>query len=111
MTSTEHNVDNVLRSQLMAHAALLQTGDQVDLAQEIRWFVTLVACCGWPGRRLVGADGAHAAFRLAACCPAPYRQGWLPKIRSAVVRRDVPRQKLEQFEARLNADCHDEPVR
>lgn len=110
-TSSGHNVDKVLRNELVTRAAHLQAGDRGDDAQEIRWFVTVVACRGWPGRRLVGVDGAHAAFMLAACCPAPYRRGWLPKIRSAVEQRDVSRQKLEQYEARLNSDCRDEPVR
>lgn len=66
-------------------------------ADNTRWLACLIAVHGWPGCRLVGPDGAHAAFMLARRAPAPYRAGWLVKARSAARRGDVSERDLDEM--------------
>jgi hypothetical protein len=72
--------------------------------ENVRWFATVVATAGWPGRRLVGADGTHAAFALARCAPTPYRAAWLPKARSAAHHGDVSQRAVQLLAAQVEAD-------
>lgn len=100
-----------VRAELVARAAQLQAvlGDPDTAEQNARirtvdtentaWLAGVVAVHGWPSRRLVSADGAHAAVRLAERVPRPYLAGWLLKIRDAVGRRDLSRHHLDRLEA------------
>jgi hypothetical protein len=44
---------------------------------------------GWPGRRLAGDDGAHAAWLLAQHAPPELQEEWLPLLDDAVTRGDA----------------------
>ncbi|MGH3149726.1 MAG: DUF6624 domain-containing protein, partial [Streptosporangiaceae bacterium] len=44
---------------------------------------------GWPGDRLVGADGAHAAWLLAQHAPEDLQEECLPLLEDAVARGDA----------------------
>jgi hypothetical protein len=44
---------------------------------------------GWPGRRLAGDDGAHAAWLLAQHAPADLQEEFLPLLEDAVTRGDA----------------------
>lgn len=70
-------------------------------ADNTRWLACLIAVHGWPGRRLVGPDGAHAAFMLARRAPAPYRASWLAKAQSAAQTGDVSERDLDEMAAEL----------
>lgn len=49
----------------------------------------IVAEHGWPGHRLAGPDGAHAALQIATHAPWPYPALWLPKITNALDHGDL----------------------
>jgi hypothetical protein len=44
---------------------------------------------GWPGHRLVGAAGAHAAWLLAQHAPPELQEEWLPLLQGAAARGDA----------------------
>jgi hypothetical protein len=44
---------------------------------------------GWPGRQLVGDDGAHAAWLLAQHAPPEFQEDCLPLLEDAVTRGDA----------------------
>ena len=44
---------------------------------------------GWPGHRLVGEAGAHAAWLLAQHAPPDVREEFLPLLQDAVARGDA----------------------
>lgn len=88
-------------------AALIRAVDE----ENVRWFAVLVATAGWPGRHLVGAEGANAAFVLAERAPAPYRAAWLPKVRSAAQLRGASRRAVEMLAAQVDADRRTTSVR
>ena len=44
---------------------------------------------GWPGRRLAGDDGAHAAWLLAQHAPPELQEECLPLLEDAVTREDA----------------------
>jgi hypothetical protein len=44
---------------------------------------------GWPGRRLAGEDGAHAAWLLAQHAPVEVQEEFLPLLEDAVARGDA----------------------
>jgi hypothetical protein len=44
---------------------------------------------GWPGHRLVGDAGAHAAWLRAQHAPPDLQEEWLPLLQDAVARRDA----------------------
>jgi hypothetical protein len=44
---------------------------------------------GWPGRRLAGDDGAHAAWLLAQHAPPDLQEECLPLLEDAVIRGDA----------------------
>ncbi|WP_205660635.1 DUF6624 domain-containing protein [Amycolatopsis antarctica] len=80
-----------------------ETVHRVD-EHNVRWFAPIVAVHGWPGRRTVGVDGAHAAWVLAQHAPAPYRACWLPKLRAAVKNRDAAPRDLAFLSDRVATD-------
>jgi hypothetical protein len=93
-----------LRAELLRRAAKVQAGEHIDKTEQLHWFAALIACCDWPDRRLVGVDGAHAAFVLATRCPTRYLSDWLPAARSAVDRGDASKRQLRQLEMSLYRD-------
>jgi hypothetical protein len=44
---------------------------------------------GWPGHRLVGEAGAHAAWLLAQHAPPELQEEWLPLLQDAVARGEA----------------------
>jgi hypothetical protein len=49
----------------------------------------IVTARGWPGRRLVGDDAAHAAWLILQHSDSDYQRKMLPVIRARVLRGDV----------------------
>jgi hypothetical protein len=49
----------------------------------------IVSRYGWPGHRLVGEAGAHAAWLLAQHAPPELQEEWLPLLQDAVARGDA----------------------
>jgi hypothetical protein len=49
----------------------------------------IVARYGWPGHRLAGEAGAHAAWLLAQHAPPDLQEEWLPLLQDAVARGDA----------------------
>jgi hypothetical protein len=49
----------------------------------------IVSARGWPGRRLVGDDAAHAAWLLLQHADSTYQRKMLPVIQARVLRGDV----------------------
>jgi hypothetical protein len=103
--AVRHGVD--ADAPTIEQAALIHAVDE----ENVRWFAVLVATAGWPGRRLVGAEGANAALVLAERAPAPYRAAWLPKARSAARHRDASHPAVEMLAAQVEADRRTESVR
>jgi hypothetical protein len=82
-----------------------------DLAEEWRrvdtgnasWLDELLATRGWPGRTLVGADGAEAAWLLAqhADRDPELQQSFLEALRGAVAAGEASRANLAYLEDRV----------
>lgn len=121
MVNADETVDFAeLRTELIARAAADQraraeldparpTSAQWERVAEVdrenvRWFAPLVAVHGWPGRRMVGVDGAHAACVIAQHAPAPYRATWLPKLHAAVRDNDASARDLAYLSDRVATD-------
>ncbi|EHR52376.1 hypothetical protein SacmaDRAFT_4183 [Saccharomonospora marina XMU15] len=99
-------VDQRARAELDPVAPMPEQWEAVQRVDEdnVRWFAPIVAVHGWPGRRTVGVDGAHAAWVLAQHAPAPYRACWLPKLRAAVANRDAAPRDLAFLSDRVATD-------
>jgi hypothetical protein len=67
--------------------------------ENTRWLAELLAVGDWPTWRMVGVDGAHAAFLLAKRAPAAQRAAWLPQALDAVQTRDVSRRDIRRLVA------------
>jgi hypothetical protein len=68
-----------------------------------RWLGDLLTTRGWPGRTLVGEDGAQAAFLLAQHAdraPGPQR-AFLDALRGAVARGEASQAHLAYLEDRV----------
>ncbi|QWF81062.1 DUF6624 domain-containing protein [Amycolatopsis sp. CA-230715] len=104
--------DQRVRAELDPFAPTPEQWDNVHRvdADNVRWFAPIVAVYGWPGRRAVGVDGAHAAWVLAQHAPAPYRACWLPKLRAAVANRDAAPRDLAYLSDQVAID-HRRPQR
>jgi len=53
------------------------------------WLREIISRHGWPGRRLVGESGAHAAWLLAQHAPPELQEECLPLLQDAVERDDA----------------------
>jgi hypothetical protein len=62
--------------------------EPVDRANTAR-LREVVAGHGWPGRRLVGDEAAHAAWLLAQHAPPPVQEQCLPLLEDAVAEGDA----------------------
>ena len=65
-----------------------QTVEPVDRANTAR-LQEIVAEHGWPGHRLVGEEGAHAAWLLAQHAPQQFQEQCLPLLEDAVAQGDA----------------------
>lgn len=68
--------------------SVLRALDSAD-APRLDRVKAIVAAHGWPGRRLVGDDGAHAAWLLVQHAPFAYQQQVLPLFLAAFRRNDA----------------------
>lgn len=73
-------------------------------AGNTRWLAHVIDTHGWPGIRLVGPDGAHAAWLLAQHAAPECRARWLPLLRDAVENGDAPARDLAYLHDRVQAD-------
>jgi hypothetical protein len=64
----------------------------------------IVKAKGWPGRALVGDDGAHAAWLVLQHAPLDTQRVMLPLVRAAVAKRDARASDLALLEDRVLAD-------
>ena len=55
----------------------------------IAWLRGIIGRHGWPGHRLVGEAGTHAAWLLAQHAPPELQEQWLPLLQDAVARGDA----------------------
>jgi len=62
--------------------------EPVDRANTAR-LREIVAGYGWPGRRLVGEEAAHAAWLLAQHAPPQFQEQCLPLLEDAVAQGDA----------------------
>ncbi|MEV4644913.1 DUF6624 domain-containing protein [Saccharopolyspora sp. NPDC049357] len=87
----------------------VSTGGAWSVVQRINadntcWLAAIIGSRGWPGHRLVGADGAHAAWLLAQHSSSEYRAAWLDLLRSAVERGDARARDLAFLEDRVRVE-------
>ncbi|WP_068755545.1 DUF6624 domain-containing protein [Thermobifida cellulosilytica] len=69
------------------------------------WLSAVVDEYGWPGRGLVGRDGAHAAWLLLQHAPHDLQQRCLPLLREAVAAGEAEAAELAYLEDRVR--CHE----
>ena len=61
----------------------------------------IVAQYGWPGYRLAGVDGAHAAWLLVQHAPAGFQEECLPLLEDAAARGDAAPRDLAYLTDRV----------
>jgi hypothetical protein len=71
--------------------------DQANTA----WLTELIARRGWPGRTLVGKDGAHAAWLLAQHADPESQRAFLDLLRAAVAAGEASPRDLAYLEDRV----------
>jgi len=81
----------------MSHVAEMERIDRANT----QWLSELVAERGWPGKTLVGEDGARAAFLLAQHADAEHQRVFLPLLRSAVAAGEASDTHLAYLEDRV----------
>jgi hypothetical protein len=64
----------------------------------------IVKTKGWPGRALVGDDGAHAAWLILQHAPPDVQRSLLPLVRAAVAKHDARASDLALLEDRVLVD-------
>ncbi|MEY9211971.1 hypothetical protein NI17_007845 [Thermobifida halotolerans] len=69
------------------------------------WLRDVIGEHGWPGRSLVGEDGAHAAWLLVQHAPHDLQQRCLPLLREAVAAGEAEATELAYLEDRVR--CHE----
>jgi hypothetical protein len=72
-------------------------------AENLPWLESLVAEVGWPGRSMVGEDGAHAAWLLVQHADAnpPFQRRCLDLMTEAVERGEATRKDLAYLTDRV----------
>ncbi len=73
---------------------------RIDAANSL-WLTELTDRIGWPGRSLVGEDGAHAAWLLAQHCDLGDQRRFLRLIRAAVEAGEASASNLAYLEDRV----------
>lgn len=71
--------------------------DQANTA----WLTELTARLGWPGRTLVGEDGAHAAWLLAQHADPESQRAFLDLLRAAVAAGEAEPRDLAYLDDRV----------
>jgi hypothetical protein len=106
------SIDEGLRAQLLARCEVdqsLRVSPESDAEEMLpvdrdnsAWLETAVRERGWPGRSLVGEDGARAAFLLAQHSPDHPLQRWfLQHLRTAVDADEAQPADLALLEDRV----------
>ena len=102
--------DQAVRLDLMRKMQAGRPPDSLDLARMLAidtantaWLKGVIAACGWPGRSLVGADGASAAFLLVqhADRDTAFQARVLPLLEQAYSKGDVEGQQVALLTDRL----------
>jgi hypothetical protein len=57
--------------------------------ENITWLKEIVEKRGWPGKMLVGSDGAHAAWLLVQHCDLMYQKKCLPLLEAAAKAKEA----------------------
>jgi hypothetical protein len=94
--------DQRVRHRFLADRSRELAGDmhRIDEANT-RWLSELVAERGWPGKTLVGEDGAHAAYLLAQHADPEPQRVFFPLMRSAAEAGEASRKDLAYMEDRV----------
>lgn len=75
-------------------------------ADNTSWLERVVAEHGWPGIRLVDADGAHAAWLLIQHAPLEFQRRCLPLLQHAVEQGDASAVELAYLDDRVRIREH-----
>lgn len=75
-------------------------------ADNTSWLEQVVVERGWPGIRLVGVDGAHAAWLLVQHAPLECQQRCLPLLQHAVEQGDASAVELAYLDDRVRIREH-----
>jgi hypothetical protein len=114
-------VDEELRAELLARceedqrvrrAVRMRPGPQREIPEDIKdmvrvdeantaWLTGLTDRIGWPGRTLVGEDGAHAAWLLAQHAARERQPGFLELLHAAVAAGEASARDLAYLEDRV----------
>lgn len=117
----EDAVDEELRAELLARcdedqrvreAAVTKSGHFREIPDEVKemlrvdqantaWLAELTGRVGWPGRTLVGEDGAHAAWLLAQHADRQQQPAFLELLRAAVAAGEASARDLAYLEDRV----------
>ncbi|HEY6312983.1 MAG TPA: DUF6624 domain-containing protein [Streptosporangiaceae bacterium] len=117
----EDAVDEELRAELLARceedqrvrkAAVTKSGHFREIPDDIKemlrvdeantaWLAELTGRVGWPGRTLVGEDGAHAAWLLAQHADRQQQPAFLELLRAAVAAGEASARDLAYLEDRV----------
>jgi hypothetical protein len=84
----------------MPSPPLLTEWQRIDQANT-RWLAELTDRMGWPGRTLVGKDGAHAAWLLAQHSDAEHQRRFLGLLRAVVAVGEASARDLAYLEDRV----------
>lgn len=96
--------DQRVRKRLTGRSRL--SADQVEEMRQIdeantAWLTELTARRGWPGRTLVGEDGAHAAWLLAQHADPERQPAFLELLRAAVTAGEASPREQAYLEDRV----------
>jgi len=114
-------VDEDLRAELLARceedqrarkAVRMQPGPHREIPDDVKemlridaantaWLAELTDRIGWPGRALVGEDGAHAAWLLAQHAAQERQPAFLELLRAAVAAGEASATDLAYLEDRV----------
>jgi len=90
--STSPEADSALKAMAAADAPLMARLTEIIKAK------------GWPGRTLVGDDGAHAAWLVLQHAPPAVQRSMLPLVRAAVAKHEARASDLALLEDRVLVD-------
>jgi len=102
-----YDIDRAARSDYAGAPADMARLMEMD-SGNTAWLMTIVERVGWPGRSLVGADGAHAAWLLAqhADLSPLFQRRFLELLRHAVERGEASSADLARLTDRVHEGKH-----